>query len=160
MDRLKGLGSFALIAAAILVGLRVLHVGIPLLFPETRPGPFVLASLDEVRRRGGFTPLVPAYRPVALGERPPSLALTLSPRPTLVMRWQGERRLSVTQRWGGAMPAHPRGALPLPDVEDSTWWREGAVHHLVLRRGEFWIEVETDLPARDLKRIADTLYPP
>ncbi len=159
MDRLKGLGSFALIAAGILVALRIVHVGVPVLFPETRPGPFVLSSLDEVRRRGGFAPLVPAYRPAALGERPPTLTLTLSPRPTLVMRWQGERRLSVTQRRGGAMPPHPPGSRPLAEVEEATWWRDGPLHHVVLRRGEFWIEVETDLPARDLKRIADTLHP-
>lgn len=159
MDRLRGLGSFVLIAAGVFLVLRVAHVGVPLFFPETRPGPFSLASLEEVRGRAGFAPLIPAYRPADLGPRPASLTVTLSPQPTLVIRWRGDRQLSVTQRRGGAMPPHPPASRPLPDVEDSTWWREGALHRLILRRGEFWIEVETDLPARDLKRIADTLHP-
>lgn len=159
MVRLTGLGSFALITLGVLLGLRALHVGVPLFFPETRPGPFTLASLDEVQRRVGFAPLVPAYRPAALGDRPSRLTVTLSPEPTFVIAWRGERHLSVTQRRGGARPAHPASSQPLPDVPDSTWWRDGARLHLILRRGEFWIEVETDLPSRDLKRIADTLHP-
>jgi hypothetical protein len=136
MGRLTGLGSFALIAAAMLLGLRVLHVGIPLFFPETRPGPFALSSLDDVRRR-----------------------VVLSPQPTFVIAWRGEHYLSVTQRRGGAMPAHPATAEPLLEVPDSTWWRDGPRLHLVLKRDEFWVEVDTDLPSRDLKRIADTLTP-
>lgn len=159
MGRLRGLGSFALIAAGVLLVLRLLHVGVPLFFPDTRPGPFTLASLDEVQRRVGFAPLVPSYRPEALGARPSSLTVTLSPQPTFVIVWRGERYLSVTQRRGGAMPAHPAGGQPLADVADSTWWRDGSQHRLTLKRGEFWIEVETDLPSRDLKRIADTLTP-
>ena len=57
------------------------------------------------------------------------------------------------------MPAHPATAEPLLDVPDSTWWRDGPRLHLVLKRDEFWVEVDTDLPSRDLKRIADTLTP-
>jgi len=159
MVRLTGLGSFALIAAGVLLALRLLHVGVPLFFPDTRPGPFALTSLDEVRRRVGFAPLVPAYRPAALGDRPSSLTVSLSPQPTFVIVWRGERYLSLTQRRGGAVPAHPATGQPLPDVTDSTWWRDGPRLRLILKRGEFWIEVETDLPSRDLKRIADTLTP-
>ena len=159
MGRLRGLGSFALIAAGLLLVLRLLHVGVPLFFPDTRPGPFTLASLDEVQRRVGFAPLVPAYRPEALGARPSSLTVTLSPQPTFVIVWRGEHYLSVTQRRGGAMPAHPAGSQPLPDVADATWWRDGSQHRLALKRGEFWIEVATDLPSRSLMRIADTLTP-
>jgi hypothetical protein len=143
----------------VLLGLRLLHVGVPLFFPETRPGPFTLTSLDEVRRRVGFAPLVPAYRPAALGDRPASLRVWLSPQPTFVIVWRGENYLSVTQRRGGAMPVHPPTSQPLPDVTDSAWWRDGPRYHLVLKHDEFWIEVETDLPSRDLKRIADTLTP-
>ena len=159
MGRLTGLGSFALIAAVILLGLRVLHVGVPLFFPDTRPGPFALGSLEDVRRRVGFAPLVPAYHPAALGDRPSSLTVALSPRPTFEIAWRGERYLSVTQRRGGDMPAHPSTAEPLPDVPGSVWWQDGPLLHLILKRDEFWVEVETDLPARDLKRIADTLTP-
>jgi hypothetical protein len=143
----------------VLLGLRLLHVGVPLFFPDTRPGPFTLTSLDDVRRRVGFAPLVPAYRPAALGDRPSSLTVRLSPQPTFVIVWRGENFLSVTQRRGGAVPVQPSTSQPLPDVTDSTWWRDGARYHLVLKRGEFWIEVETDLPSRDLRRIADTLTP-
>lgn len=159
MGRLTGIGSFILITGGILLVLRLLHVGLPLFLPDTRPGPFALASLDEVRRRVGFAPLLPAYRPAALGDRPSSLTVSLSPYPTFVIVWRGEQHLSVTQRRGGAMPAHPATAQPLAGVADSTWWRDGPVHRLILKREEFWIEVETDLPSRDLKRIADTLTP-
>jgi hypothetical protein len=157
--RLTGLGSFALITTGVLLVLRLLHVGVPLFLPDTRPGPFKLTSLNDVRPRVGFAPLVPAYRPAALGDRPASLSVSLSPQPTFVIIWRGEHYLSVTQRLGGSMPAHPAAGQPLPDVIDSTWWRDGPLLHLVLKRGEFWIEVETDLPSRDLKRIADTLTP-
>jgi hypothetical protein len=143
----------------VLLGLRLLHVGVPLFFPDTRPGPFTLTSLDDVRRRVGFAPLLPAYRPAALGDRPSSLTVWLSPQPTFVIVWRGENYLSVTQRRGGPVPVHPPTSQPLPEVTDSTWWRDGARYHLVLKRDEFWIEVETDLPSRDLRRIADTLTP-
>lgn len=159
MVRLTGLGSFALIFAGVLLVLRLLHVGVPAFFPETRPGPFTLTSLDDVRRRAGFAPLVPAYRPAALGDRPSSLTVFLSPQPTFVIVWRGEHYLSVTQRRGGVMPAYPATSQPLPDVTDSAWWRDGPLHRMVLKRGEFWVEVATDLPLRDLKRIADTLRP-
>jgi len=159
MARLTGLGRFALITGGVLLALRLVHVGVPLFFPDTRPGPFTLASLDEVQRRVGFAPLLPAYRPAALGQRQSSLTVILSPQPTFVIVWRGERYLSLTQRQGGPMPAHPPISRPLVGVEDSTWWLDGALRHLVLRRGEFWIEVETDLPVGDLKRLADTLTP-
>ncbi len=89
-------------------------------------------------------------------------SLPIGPRRSATDRrivWRGERYLSLTQRRGGAVPAHPATGQPLPDVTDSTWWRDGPRLRLVLKRGEFWIEVETDLPSRDLKRIADTLTP-
>jgi hypothetical protein len=36
---------------------------------------------------------------------------------------------------------------------------EGSRSHLVLARGEFWIELETSLPPPELRRFADTLTP-
>ncbi len=159
MDRLRGLASFLLIAGGVLVTLRVLHLGVPLIVPDARPGPFAARSLDEVRRHLGFAPLVPAYRPATLGAGPPSLTVTLGPHPTFLAVWRGEHYLSLTQRRGGPTPAHPPTSQALGGVADSLWWREGAAHHLVLRRGEFWIVVETDLPWRDLRRLADTLGP-
>ncbi len=159
MGRLKGLASFLLVAAGVLLALRVLHLGVPLVVPGTRPGPFAAESLEEARRHLGFAPLVPAYRPVTLGAGPPSLTVTLGPYPTFLAVWRGEHHLTITQRRGGPMPAHPPTSQALTGVADSRWWREGAVHHLVLRRGEFWVVVETDLPWRDLRRLADTLGP-
>jgi hypothetical protein len=160
VGRLTGLGSFVVIAAGLLLALRALHVAVPLFFPETQSGPFALTSLDQVKRHAGFAPIVPAYRPQALGERPASLTVIRRQPPTFVIVWRGPSSyLSVTQRQNGPMPAHPATARPLEDVRDSTWWVDGANQHLVLRRGEFWLEVETDLPSRDLQRIADTLEP-
>ena len=159
MARLTGLGSFLLVTVAVLALLRGVHVAVPLVLPDTRPGPFTLASLDEVEGRAGFAPLVPAYHPVALGAGAPSLTVARAPHPTFVVVWRGERYLSITQRRGGAMPAHPPVSVPLDDIPDSLWWSEGAVQHVVLRRGDLWISLETDLPRRDVRRIADTLRP-
>jgi len=158
MDRLKGLGSFALITAGVLLGLRVLHVSIPLVFPETQQGPIAIASLDEVRPRLGFGPILPAYRPSTLGDRPASMSIAFSPRPTFVVVWRtGEQYLSITQRQGGPRPGNPPLSQPLTGVADSTWWVERSRSHLILSRGEFWIEVETSLPPGELSRFADTL---
>jgi hypothetical protein len=158
MDRLKGLLSFALIAASVLLVLRVLHVGVPILFPGTRQGPLAVASLDEARQRLGFAPIVPAYHPASLGDKPTSINVLLSPVPTVTIVWrQGAESLSVVQRRGGDKPEHPALAEPLADVPDSTWWMAGSQNHLIVWRVGYWIEITTTLPARDLKRFADTL---
>lgn len=159
MVRLSGLGSFLLIVGGVLLVLRVVHLAVPAFFPAARPGPVVVATLDEAQRRLGFPPLVPAYRPATLGERPARLTVRLGPQPTFTAVWQGEHYLSVTQWRGGPRPPHHPLSQPLSGVPDSEWWMEGPRHHLVLVRGEFWVEVVTDLPSRDLRRIADTLGP-
>jgi hypothetical protein len=158
MDRLRGLVSFALIAAGVLLGLRVVHLGLPVVFPGTRQGPIAVRDLDEARQRVGFGPIVPAYHPASLGDRPTSVSVLLSPEPTVIIVWrQGSEYLSVTQKRGGAKPDHPPLAAPLADVPDSTWWMAGSQNHLIVWRVGFWIEMATSLPARDLKRFADTL---
>lgn len=159
MGRLSGLPSFLVVIAAMAGLLRLLHVGAPALFPETRPGPLVVDSLDAVERRAGFRPLVPAYRPASLGERPPTLTVSPHPQPTVLMVWRGEHYLTVSQRRGGAPPATAGASRPLLEVPDSRWWSEGAVNHAVLRRGALWVVIETDLPPRDLQRLARTLHP-
>lgn len=160
MDRLKGLLSFTLIAVVVLLGLRLLHFSIPLVFPDTRQGPIAIASLDDVRRLVGFAPLVPAYRPAMLGDQPASMSVLLSPRPTFSIAWRaGGQYLSVTQRQGGPMPEHPPLNQPLVDVADSTWWMDAAGCHLILARGGFWIVIDTSLPPNELRRFADTLAP-
>jgi len=157
MDRLKGLTSFALIAGGVFLVLRAVHVGVPILFPETRQGPIAVASLDEARKRAGFAPIVPAYHPASLGDKPVSINVLLNPVPTVIVVWKGEEYLSVTLQRGGAKPGHPPLAEPLTDVPDSTWWMAGSQNHLIVWRVGYWIEITTSLPARDLRRFADTL---
>jgi hypothetical protein len=157
MDRLKGLGSFLVIATIVFAGLRALHVGLPLFVPNARPGPFALASLDDAPGVAGFRPLVPAYHPASLGDRPVSVTVWLSPRATVAIVWKGEHTLSLTERQGGDMPEHAAISQPMTDVPDSLWWQDASRCHLVLKRGDLWIELETDLDARDLRRFVDTL---
>jgi hypothetical protein len=155
--RLKGLPSFLLIVVVVLGLLRVAHIAIPLIFADTRPGPFVLRSLDDVQPRLGFAPLVPGYRPATLGQEPARLTGGLLPLRSVRMVWRGERYLDISERRGGAMPAHPPTSRPLTNVSKSLWWSDEGVHHLILRRGDLWVELETDLPSGDLRRLADTL---
>lgn len=159
MARLRGLGSFLLVTVAVLLALRLLHVAVAALFPEVRPGPVIVRSLADVERRAGFAPLVPAYRPAALGARPAAITVTIGPAPGVVIVWRGEQYLSITEQRGGPVPDHPPTARALGDVPDSLWWSDGTVHRVLVRRGELWVTVETDLPSRDLRRIADTLRP-
>lgn len=160
MDRLKALRSFAFVTVGVFVALRALHLSVPLVFPGTRLGPLTVTRLEDVRRQVGFAPLVPAYRPATLGDQPSSMTVWLSPTPTFEIVWRsGEHDLSLTQRQGGPKPPHPPLGQPLTDVADSTWWMSGGRSHLILSRGGFWIELDTSLPSRELKRFADTLTP-
>lgn len=158
MDRLKGLPTFTLIAAAVLIGLRILHLTVPVLFPGTQPGPIALASLDEVQQRTGFSPIVPAYHPASLGADPTSITVVFATKPTLIVVWrQGNDYLSLTQWRGSPKPGAPPTAGALPGVADSTAWSSGTEHHLIVARVGFWIELITNLPMSELKRFADTL---
>jgi hypothetical protein len=158
MAGVKGLTSLAVIVAATFGGLRIAHVSAPIVFPETRRGPVTIASLDELKRRAGFSPLFPAYRPAELGDRPASITLLFNPRPTCAIVWaSGDQYLSVTQRMGGSPPAVPPLAQPFEDVAGSSWWTSDNRSHLVLSRGEFFITIETSRSLRDLRRFADTL---
>jgi len=158
MDRLKGFGSFALITVAVLLGLRLLHLATPVVFPTTRLGPIDVTSFDDARRLVGFAPMVPAYRPATLGDRPVSMTVSLSPRPTFQISWRAaDQFLIVTQRQGGSRPAESPVSEPLLDVPNSAWWMDHGQAHLVLERGDFWIEIQTSLSTGELRRFADTL---
>ncbi|MEI6243729.1 MAG: hypothetical protein WCQ64_01680 [Acidobacteriota bacterium] len=158
MARLKGLGSFAMITVAVLLGLRLLHDVTPLVFPATRLGPIDVSTFDDARRLVGFAPMAPAYRPATLGDRPVSMTVTLSPRPTFQITWRADGQfLTVTQRQGGSRPADSPVSEPLLDVPNSAWWMQNDQAHLVLERGDFWIVIETSLSTGELKRFADTL---
>jgi hypothetical protein len=158
MARLKGFRSFVVITGAVLIGLRLLHLGVPLVFPNVRSGPITLASLDEVERRVGFAPLVPAYRPAELGERAVSITVSFNPRPTFAIEWrQGDQMLLVTEWRGSYTPDEAPLSQELYGVANSSWWMEGSHAHLILSREGYWITIETTLPERDLARLADTL---
>ena len=160
MDRLSGLPTFAVITILVLAALRVVHVAVPAVFPETRQGPIAIASLDEARRHVGFAPLLPGYRPESLGAEPASMSVALGPWPTFTIAWSSDDQyLSVTQRRGGPEPAHPPISRPLAGVDQSAWWAAGSRNHLILHRDGFWIEIDTTLSERDLRRFADTLAP-
>ena len=160
MDRVRGLRAFLLIAGIAALGLRVLHTVVPVAFPETRQGPIRVERLEDVRRLAGFTPSIPGYRPATLGTGPVSMQVWLSPSPTFAVIWQqGDQYLSVTQRRGDPKPPHPPLSSPLAGVPGSTWWMEGSRAHVIVSRGEFWIEIVTSLPEGELRRFADTLAP-
>lgn len=158
MARVTGLGSFLVVGVFVLVGLRLLHVGVPVIFPETHPGPFHPESLDEAAGLVDFVPLVPSYRPEVLGEGPVALTVVRAPEPRVEIAWRGERFLTLRERRGQA-PEPPPGASGLAGFEDSWQWVEGETHHAIVRRGDVWVRIETDLPERDLRRLADTLGP-
>ena len=133
-DRVKGLFSFGVIATAVkFIGLRIVNVAVPMIAPTTRPGPISVASLDDLRDRIGFAPIVPAHRPASLGSTPVSITVVHNPSPTLIVAWrEGDAHFSITQRRGGPKPDAPAEAVPLPDVPESTWW-SGPEHHLTCR---------------------------
>ena len=159
MAGLRGVGRFAVVLAVVLAVLRLAHLGVPLVVTDARPGPFVLASLDDVAARVGFAPVEPAYHPVTLGDRPTAITAWLVPRPTVEIVWQAERFLSVTAQRGGPMPDHPPVSQLLDGVPESRWWQQDGRSVLVVRHGALWVTLVTDLPTRDLRRLADTLTP-
>lgn len=158
MAGLKGLASFLVITTLVFVALRGLHVAVPIVFPETRQGPIAVTRLEDVSRQVGFAPILPAYRPAILGDHPGDMTIQFSPVPTFRTRWRGEvHDLTVTQRRGGPDPVKPPLARPLEGVPDAMWWSAGGRSCLVLKRDEFWIELDTSLPSRELRRFVDTL---
>lgn len=158
MAGLKGLTSFLVITTAVFVVLRGLHLAVPIVFPEARQGPIAVARLEDVRRQVGFAPILPAYRPSVLGDHPGDMTIRLSPVPTFRIVWRGESHdLTLTQRRSGPDPMMPPLARPLEGVSNAMWWIEGGRSYLVLKRDECWIELDTSLPSRELRRFADTL---
>lgn len=156
---LAGLLSLVVILGVLGVLLRVVHLGIPLLYPQVLRGPFSLDGLDEVEEYAGFSPLVPFYRPAELGSAPVIVTVFRRPRPRVAILWQAERLLVLEQTQGGPPPAAPPQARPLVGEPEATWWREGRTHHVIARSRGLWVEIRTDLPEQDLHRIVATLRP-
>lgn len=159
MARWRGVLSLLVIAGALFLLLRALHLGIPVVYPKVLQGPFSLESVAEVEEYAGFSPLVPFYRPAALGSAPVIVTVYRRPRPRVTILWQGERLLVVEQTRGGEPPPRPASARPLPGAAEAAWWREGRTHHVVTRSRGLWVEIRTDLPEQDLHRIVATLRP-
>ena len=164
MSRLRGITSLLVIAGILFLALRAIHVGIPLVYPRVLRGPFSLGSLGEVEEYTGFSPLVPFFRPQALGPEPVHVTATRPPRAQVVVFWQGDRFLYLEERDGGGPPPVPEIARswslegPAADAENH-WWRQGRTVYAVTRRGDLWIELRTDLSDDDARRVIETLRP-
>lgn len=158
MARLSGLGCLVFTTGMVFLLLRGLHLATPVVFPETRQGPIAIARLEDVRGQTGFAPILPAYRPDTLGDRPGRTTVWLSPVPTIQTTWVGPaHHLTVVHRRGGTPPPVPPLARSLDDLPDTAWWTEDGRTHLRMRRGEDWLELDTSLPVRELRRFVDTL---
>ena len=151
--------SLAITLAVLAVVLRLVHVGLPILYPRVLQGPFSLADVGEVEPYAGYSPLVPFFRPASLGPRPVTVTVFRRPQPRVVILWQGERFLHLDQRRGGAPPAVPPDAEALAVVGGARWWRQGRTRHVVLRRDGAWVEIRSDLADADVRRVAETLRP-
>lgn len=164
MDRFRGIASLLVLLGVVFLLLRALHLGVPLLYPQVLRGPFSLEGIAEVEAYTAFSPLLPFFRPEALGPRPVLVTASRPPRPRAVVFWQAERFLYLEQERGGRPPPIPANArswtLRGPAAEgENHWWRQGRTVHAVARRGELWIEVRTDLPPDDARRVVETLRP-
>lgn len=153
------LAALGVVLAVVALLLRLLHVGLPLLYPRVLQGPFSLGDVAEAEAYAGFSPLVPFFRPQELGARPVHVTVFRSPQPRVVIFWQGEHFLHLDQRRGGEAPAVPAHAEALPVAGGARWWRQGRTRHVVLRRGGSWVEVRSDLDDRAVRRIVETLRP-
>ncbi len=159
MDRLKGIGSFLFVTVILFAVLRLAHVVIPVFYPKVLTGPFSLDRVEAVEEYTGFAPRVPFYRPEKLGAFPVSITVTRRPYPRVVIYWQGEHFLRITEQQGGEIrPAAP-ATRPHEDHPEETWRREGRTHEIVLKMDNLWIEVRTDLSEEDARRIVNTLRP-
>lgn len=159
MDRLKGLLSLVVIAGIFFLGIRVIHLVIPLFYPQVLSGPFSVEELGAVEEYTGFSPLVPFYRPESLGHHPVYITAERRPRPAVTIFWHGDRFLYLEERLDGRAPRTPADTRPFPVLDEGTRWSEGETLHAVGKRGDFWVTIRTDLGDEDLRRIAETLRP-
>lgn len=159
--RLRAVVSFVILAAIFFALLRVVHLAVPVFYPQVLSGPFSVESFDEVEELAGFSPLVPFFRPEVLGAGPVHITVTRRPQPKVVVFWQAEHFLYLSEQRGGR-PGRPPASVqpkPLPRHPDARWWQEGDTHHVRLERDGLWIELRTDLPLPDVDRVVETLRP-
>jgi hypothetical protein len=158
MARLKGFWPFLGYTVGLFVALRLIHLVVPMLHPELHRGPYRVARIEEAPRHLGFSPLMPYYRPQRLGFRPVEITITQQPAPRVVLAWQGDNFLRLTEQRGTPYPV-PAQSRPLDSRPGAHWWRDGETLHAVLEVQGIGITVETDLPERDFQRVVDTLRP-
>lgn len=159
MGRLRGVVSLLVILALVLGLLRLIHLVVPIFYPQVLSGPFSLASFDEVEEYAGFSPLLPFYRPESLGTRPVHITVTRRPEPRVVVFWQAEHFLYLSQERGRMPPVPGFVERQLPGHPGSIRWREGRTRYARVRFGDRWVEVRTDLSDEDMERIVDSLRP-
>ena len=150
---------FLLVVAGLLLGLRLVHLAVPLLYPAVLSGPFSLETVAEAEPLVGFAPRLPFYRPEVLGTAPVHVTARRRPQPQVTVFWQGDRFLYLAERRGGPRPFVRPEARPLPGHPESSQWREGRTWRVVLEQDGLWIELRTDLPEEDLHRLVETLRP-
>jgi hypothetical protein len=151
--------SLAIVLAVVALLLRLLHVGLPLLYPRVLQGPFSLTDVREVEQYTGESPLVPVFHPQELGSRPVYVTVYRRPVSRVLVFWQGDRFLALDQWRGGEPPAVPPIAQAMPIAEGGRWWRQGRTWHVVLRREGSWVEMTSDLDQDAVRRVAGTLRP-
>ena len=157
--RIRGVVTFVVLAALFFALLRLVHLVVPVFYPQVLSGPFSVEGFGEVKELAGFSPRLPFYRPEVLGTRPVHITVTRRPQPKVVVFWQAEHFLYLAEQRGGRRARAPASARPLPRHPDARWWREGETHHVQLEREGLWIELRTDLPLQDVERLVETLRP-
>lgn len=157
----RGVVTFVVLAAVFFALLRLVHLVVPVFYPQVLSGPFSVDGFGEVEELAGFSPWLPFYRPEILGTRPVNITVTRRPQPKVVVFWQAERFLYLSEQRGGRPDRPPASAVPkpLPRHPDASWWREGGTNHVQLQRDGLWIELRTDLPLQDVERLVETLRP-
>lgn len=159
MGRLKDITGFLVLALGLFAALRVLHVALPIFYPQMLTGPFRVESPAAAHGYLGFAPRLPFYRPQQLGPRPLDVTVARRPHPEIVILWKAERFLRLTERKGGDPPMIAATGQSLPGHPDAVVWGDRHTRRVVLKIDDLWIELDTDLSERDVLRLIDTLKP-
>ncbi len=159
MGRLKGFLSLVVIVGGFFLAARVLHLVIPMFYPQVLSGPFSVEELGDVAQYTGFPPLTPFYRPQQLGQKPVNITAERRPHPRVTIFWHGDNFLYLEERQDGLRPTTPVDTRPFPALEDGRRWAEGNTLYAIGKKGDFWISLRTDLGEEDLRRLAETLRP-
>lgn len=153
MARLKGLVSLLAITVGVLLALRLLHLALPLVYPPSNPGPFVLNRVEQVAAYAGFEPYVPFYRPELLGTQAPRIVVTRVEFAQVTMSWSGRHSLEIVQRLAATRPRVPAAALPMEGVDEVQWWADGPSTSAMAWRGGVAVALRSDLPREQLRRV-------